>query len=95
QEQFETINPAAKGLGVMISLLQGTIEWQTQHVDAAIAAYREAVAREDGFMYQEPRDWLLPARHYLGAALLAKQNYAEAEMVYEKDLVINPKNVWS
>jgi tetratricopeptide (TPR) repeat protein len=95
KEQFETINPAIKGLGVMISLLQGTIAWQNKDIDAAIAAYQEAVKREDGFMYQEPRDWLLPTRHYLGAALLARQNFADAEMVYQTELVINPRNVWS
>ncbi len=95
QEQFETINPAHKGLGVMISLLEGTIEWQNNRLDAAVAAYEQAVQREDGFMYQEPRDWLLPTRHYLGAALLARQRFAEAEQVYQKELVINPRNVWS
>jgi tetratricopeptide (TPR) repeat protein len=60
-----------------------------------MAAYQEAVKREDGFMYQEPRDWLLPTRHYLGAALLARQNFADAELVYQTELVINPRNVWS
>lgn len=95
KEQFETINPAIKGLGVMVSLLEGTIALQNKQMDAAIAAYQQAVKREDGFMYQEPRDWLLPTRHYLGAALLARQNFADAELVYQTELVINPKNVWS
>ncbi len=95
KEQFETINPAIKGLGVMISLLEGTIAWQNKQMDVAIAAYQEAVRREDGFMYQEPRDWLLPTRHFLGAALLARQNFADAATVYQTELVINPRNVWS
>lgn len=95
KEQFETINPAIKGLGVMVALLEGTIAWQNKQMDVAIAAYQEAVRREDGFMYQEPRDWLLPTRHFLGAALLARQNFAEAAAVYQTELVINPKNVWS
>jgi tetratricopeptide (TPR) repeat protein len=95
KEQFETINPAIKGLGVMISLLEGTIAWQNKQMDAAIAAYQEAVKREDGFMYQEPRDWLLPTRHYLGAALMANQKFTEAASVYQQELITNPKNVWS
>jgi tetratricopeptide (TPR) repeat protein len=95
KQQFETINPAIKGLGVMVSLLQATIAWQKKDTSASIAFYTEAGTKEDAFMYQEPRDWLLPARHYLGAALLASKDFAGAEKVYQTELVINPNNVWS
>ncbi|MCA0381270.1 MAG: hypothetical protein LCH58_03840 [Bacteroidetes bacterium] len=95
QEQFETINPAIKALGIMTAILEGSIAWQNQELDEAIALFEEAVKREDGLMYQEPRDWLLPGRHYLGAALLAKRQFARAALVYQQELIINPKNVWS
>ncbi|QGW27146.1 hypothetical protein GLV81_02655 [Phnomibacter ginsenosidimutans] len=95
QEQFETINPAIKALGIMTAILEGSIAWQNQQLDKAIALYEEAVKREDGLMYQEPRDWLLPGRHYLGAALLAKRQFSRAALVYQQELIINPKNVWS
>ena len=46
-------------------------------------------------IYNEPKDWLLPVRHYLGRALLKANKFAEAEAVYRKDLTINPHNGWA
>jgi tetratricopeptide (TPR) repeat protein len=45
--------------------------------------------------YNEPRDWVHPARQYLGNVLLKAKKYAEAEKVYKEDLKINPNNGWS
>lgn len=94
-EQFETINPAYKGLGIMTALLEASIAWQNKRFDNAIALFEEAVKLEDALMYQEPRDWLLPSRHYLGAALMEQQQFAHAALVFQQELIINPKNVWS
>lgn len=43
--------------------------------------------------YIEPPGWYFPARHLLGAALLAADRAAEAEAVYRADLQQHPKAV--
>jgi len=55
----------------------------------------EAADKEDGMLYNEPKDWLLPARHFLGHALLKAKKYTEANKVYPEDLKINPGNAWA
>jgi tetratricopeptide (TPR) repeat protein len=61
----------------------------------AIARLEEAVFLEDALLYQEPPDWPIPARHNLGAVLLAAGRPADAEEVYRQDLEIYPGNGWS
>jgi cytochrome c-type biogenesis protein CcmH/NrfG len=56
---------------------------------------REAVRHEDNLRYDEPPDWIQPARHTLGAVLLRAGRPAEAEAVYREDLQKNPENGWS
>ncbi len=60
--------------------------------DAAIAAWRKAVALEDGLNYDEPPNWYYPARESLGAALLGAGRNAEAEKVFREDLQRNPRS---
>jgi hypothetical protein len=50
------------------------------------------VRLEDGLTYTEPPDWYLPARHYLGAALLESGVPDEAETVYWQDLRKHQEN---
>jgi hypothetical protein len=56
---------------------------------------REGVKAEDALRYSEPPDWILPARHSLGAALMQERRFAEAEQVYRDDLVRLPENGWA
>jgi Flp pilus assembly protein TadD len=60
-----------------------------------VAKLREAVRAEDALPYSEPPDWILPARHSLGAALMQERRFAEAEQVYRDDLARLPENGWS
>jgi tetratricopeptide (TPR) repeat protein len=62
---------------------------------AAIEAFREAAAIEDGLTYIEPPLWYYPVRHSLGKALLAAGRTKEAEQAYEQDLRRFPENGWS
>jgi hypothetical protein len=55
----------------------------------------QAVAKEDGLRYNEPPDWKLFSRHFLGAALSDAGKFAEAEKIFNEDLKINPENGWS
>jgi tetratricopeptide (TPR) repeat protein len=76
-------------------LLRGEVLLRKQKTEEGLNALRQAVAAEDTMRYNEPPDWRLPSRHYLGAALLDAGQYAEAEKVYETELKRNPGNGWS
>ena len=51
-----------------------------------------AVAAEDQVNYNEPPDWHLPTREWLGRALLRTGDFAGAEAVYRKEIENNPRN---
>lgn len=61
----------------------------------AIAELKQAVKVEDSLPYNEPPDWITPARHTLGAYLVKRGKYAQALAVYRADLKIWPNNGWS
>jgi tetratricopeptide (TPR) repeat protein len=88
-------NPASMALDVADQVLQGTIFMAEKKETDAISSFQKAVTIEDAMMYNEPKDWLVPARHYLGNALIKAKRFADAEEVYKKDLHINPANSWA
>jgi hypothetical protein len=53
-----------------------------------------AAAKEEALRYDEPPDWIQPARHPWGAALLQAGMGKEAEEVFRADLVKYPANGW-
>ena len=73
-------------------ILMGTIAEKESNTVAAIDYFKMAVATEDSLVYNEPRDWLLPSRHFLGNALLVNKKYKEAEKVFRQDLKVQPHN---
>lgn len=77
--------------GILIGVLAG----QKGQYPAAKAAFEKAVKAEDALIYDEPRDWPLPARQYLGDLLLKMGDKKGAIAVFKKDLQINPMNGWS
>jgi tetratricopeptide (TPR) repeat protein len=88
-------NKAADILAIAEKMLEGEILYREGQTDAAIAALREAVRREDHLHYIEPPAWILPVRHALGATLMDAKRYADAEAVYRDDLAHYPENGWS
>lgn len=95
QESPSAFNPGIAAFGVAEKILQGIIAEEKNQLPLSIELLKEAVDREDIMLYNEPKDWLLPARQYLGHALLKAKQYAEAEKVYKQDLIVNPNNAWS
>jgi pimeloyl-ACP methyl ester carboxylesterase len=96
-----TTIPADAGLGnssahgvlkVATELLAGEIAISKGNGTAGLDALRRAVAAEDLVNYNEPPDWHLPTREWLGRALMRSGNYAEAEAVFRKEIEKNPKN---
>ena len=77
------------------NILRGLLAEKQFQDSKAIGFYQKAVVAEDNLVYNEPRDWLLPARQYLGNLLLKTGDYKKAVKVFKKDLVINPLNGWS
>lgn len=75
--------------------LLGVIAEEGKDFDKALGYLQKAVQFEDSMTYNEPKDWLLPARAYLGNALLKAGMVVNAETVFKKDLMINPNNIWS
>ena len=92
---FFDINHADAVLAVAVPLLQGELLRAQGKPTQAIAALREAVAAEDKLDYNEPADWPLPARWYLGAALLETGDARGAAEAYRQDLTTYPDNGWS
>lgn len=95
KEPLPPFNSAFDGATIARHLLAGMIAEEKKDYHTAIAAFEKAVAAEDNLIYNEPRDWLLPARHYLGNAFVQAGKYPEALAVFNKDLLINPDNGWA
>jgi pimeloyl-ACP methyl ester carboxylesterase len=86
-------NGTAHGvLKVAEELLAGEIALSRGDRKTAIDLLRKAVASEDAVNYNEPPDWDLPVREWLGRALLIDGEYAEAEKIYRAELVKHPRN---
>jgi tetratricopeptide (TPR) repeat protein len=83
------------GATVARNLLAGAIEEAEGKYTTAIEFYRAAVKEEDAMVYNEPEDWLLASRPYLGNVLLKNKQHAEAKKVFEEDLKDHPNNLKS
>ena len=92
---FLDINHADGLLKVADALLRGELLRTQGHGKDAFIALREAVAAEDKVNYNEPADWPLPTRWYLGAALLEAGDARGAAEAYRQDLKTYPENGWS
>ncbi len=81
-------------MGIAEHLVSGSIAEARGDWDTAIAAYGAAVRLEDSTTYNEPPDWPLATRHWLGSALLGADRPIEAEAVFLEDLRRRPENGW-
>ena len=88
-------NHGSNLLKIASHVLKGEIAAKTGHYDEAIAQLRAAAVIEDTLVYDEPPGWIQPTRHTLGAVLLKAGKPAEAEVVYQEELLRNPENGWS
>ncbi len=77
------------------NILSANILFAEKKYRAAINEIQKAIGVEDKMIYAEPRDWMLPARQYLGAFLLQMNQPKLAEKVYRKDQEYNPGTGWS
>jgi hypothetical protein len=82
-------------LALATKMTEGEILIAENKIDDGIAELRGAIALEDALKYDEPPGWLIPVRHSLGAVLMKRHRFAEAERVYRDDLARLPGNGWS
>ncbi len=93
--KVKNINAAAALVRIAQLTLKADIAAAEGRAADAVALLAEAVAVEDALVYDEPHLWLAPARHALGAALLAAGRHDDAARVYREDLAHYPANGWS
>ena len=88
-------NRASQGADIAEHILRAAIAFSEKRNETGIKILVEAARKEDSLIYREPKDWMIPARQFLGAYLFRMGRFANAERVYREDLVWNPGNGWS
>jgi tetratricopeptide (TPR) repeat protein len=92
---FSPFSSALEGAKVAKNLLTGTIAVKEKRMADAVFEFEKAVSTEENMVYNEPRDWLLNPKHWLGNALLLNGDVDKAEKVFRKDLLNNNENGWA
>ncbi len=92
---YFSFNAAANIVQIPVNLLKGEVLIKQNKMAEGLAALQKAVEAEEALRYNEPPDWKIPVRHFLGAALLDAGKFSEAEKVFNDDLKKNPLNGWS
>jgi tetratricopeptide (TPR) repeat protein len=92
---MQPFNAPADAAKVAEKILAGVIAEQKNDITNAITLLNAARHLEDDLIYNEPRDWLLPSREYLGNALLKAGDAVKAEKIFKEDLAQNPANHWA
>ncbi|MEP7147750.1 MAG: tetratricopeptide repeat protein [Acidobacteriota bacterium] len=85
-------NSARAVIKVAEELLAGQLALAKGDKAAGIAALHRAVAAEDLLNYNEPPDWHVPTREWLGRALLRKGDFTGAEKVYREEINRSPRS---
>jgi tetratricopeptide (TPR) repeat protein len=86
---------ALEGANVAENLLHGSIVLGEKKYEEAIEIFEKAVQTEENMVYDEPRDWLLSPKHYLGNAYLKIGKWVNARKVFQNDLRYNDENGWA
>ncbi|WP_392478169.1 tetratricopeptide repeat protein [Nostoc sp. C110] len=86
------LSPASRILDIASKVLDAKIATKNNDYEYAIQLLEKATVAEDALDYVEPPDWYFPTRESLGAVLLAKGDYKEAEKVFRTDLEKYPHN---
>jgi len=88
-------SPPSDAANVASKLLSGTIAMKEKKISDAVVDFAEATYVEQNMVYDEPRDWLLNPKHFLGNAYLANGDNYNAEKIFKADLLNNNENGWA
>ncbi len=103
-ERYFFNNTAQDILGIAEKMMEGELKYHQGRFDEAFQELAVAVERDDNLEYSEPKPWMHPPRHALGALLIEQGHYRDAEEVYRVDLGLteglyrcaqHPNNIWS
>lgn len=86
---------AISGAMIAENLLIGSISLKEKKYDEAVEAFEKSVMTEEVMVYNEPRDWMLNPKHYLGNAYIKAGRLIEAKATLLKDLENNNENGWA
>ena len=86
---------AIEGARIAEQILLGVIHEDRKLYDGTIRHFHLADSIETNMVYNEPRDWLLNPKHYLGNAYLKAEQFSEAQKIFQKDLMNNNENGWA
>lgn len=89
------MNSVLDVINIAALVLEGEIKAQQKQYDQSVVLLQKAVAIEDQLNYIEPPDWFFSVRHTLGHVLVQAGRFAEAEKVYEEDMINLPENGWA
>jgi tetratricopeptide (TPR) repeat protein len=92
---FTPFSAAIEGAIVASKILSGSIALKSGKTNDAITDFTEAVKVEQKMIYNEPRDWLLNPKHWLGKAYLVAGDGSNAEKTFNADLQNNNDNGWA
>ncbi len=92
---IKPFSPAIEGAKCAEEMLARFIYTKQNNFTEAITHLERATEIESKMTYNEPRDWMLSPKQYLGTAFLAAKKYNEAQKIFESDLRVNADNVWS
>lgn len=92
---FTPFSAAIEAATVAEQMLTGAIALSEKSYASAITSFQKAVDVEKQMVYNEPRDWMLNPRHWLGKAYLVAGRWKEAEKVFIDDLKNNNENPWA
>jgi tetratricopeptide (TPR) repeat protein len=92
---IKPFSPPIEGVKCARDLLSGFIHYKQNKLAEAIIYFNQAAETERNMTYNEPRDWLLSPKQWLGTALMTAGRWSEAQKAFEKDLLVNNNNVWS
>lgn len=86
-------NSTAQGVfNAAIEMLNGEIALAKGDKTAAVESLKRAAAAEDLVNYNEPPDFDIPVREWLGRAFLRSGKFAEAEAAYRDEIAKHPRN---
>ena len=77
---------------VAIEMLSGEIALAKGETTLAIESLKRAAAAEDLVNYNEPPDFDIPVREWLGRAYLRSGRFADAEAAYREEITQHPRN---
>jgi len=87
--------PVADVLELARQVVLARIALADDKLEAARAAFEQAVALQDKLPYSEPPHWYYPVRQSLGAVLVRLGKLDDAEEVFRASLVRAPNNGWA